>query len=204
MKRAIKWRALGVAWLLMFCTSIWAESPTAVLQRVATDMVSALKAHQSELQTNPRVIHRIVDETLVPVIDANRMAGLVVGRQYWYAATPDERREFVSLFKHLVINTYSNALASFNDDKVVIYPLRGEPQGRIVSVDSAVIRKNGQRIGINYQMVDTPQSWKVFDFSVEGVSIVSNYHSQFSNTLASGGMAQLVRDLKQRLAGSAS
>lgn len=196
-------RAVCVGGLLLVASTVSAASPTEVLQQVATQLVSELKAHQQQLAQDPKVIQHIVDNTLVPVIDANRMSGLVVGRQYWYAASPDERREFVNLFKRLVINTYSNALASFNDDKVVIYPLRQAPTGRIVSVDSAVIRKNGQRIAINYQLVNSQDSWKVFDFSVEGVSIVSNYHSQFAGTLASGGMTQLVKELKQRLAGSA-
>jgi phospholipid transport system substrate-binding protein len=160
-------------------------------------MVSQLNQHKTELHDST-VIHQIVNTTLVPIIDSNRMAGMVVGRQNWYAASPQERREFVALFKKYVINTYANALASFDDDHLQVYPLRGNISQRFVSVRSVIIRKSGQRIGISYNMVQSGGQWKVYDFSIEGVSIVQNYRSQFSSILASGGMHQLIQKLQNR------
>lgn len=202
---ALKFIRVGVLALLLMVTSLAsADSPTDMLQGVADRMLAQLAQHKAQLKKNPAIIHRIVDEVLVPVIDVNRMAGMVVGRQYWYSAQPEARRAFVALFQRLVINTYAGALASYDDDRVVIYPVRGSAVGRTLSVDSTIIRKNGRRIGISYQLIATPGGWKVYDFSVEGVSIVSNYHAQFSNTLASGGMTQLVHQLSQRMGAKAS
>lgn len=181
--------------LLVWCCWASAESAVTMLQSVANNMISQLEKNKSQLKSNPKVIHHIVDNVLLPYADINRMAGMVVGRQAWDAATPAERREFVALFKRRVINTYSNALASYNGDKVVVYPVRGGENGRYLSVNSVIIRKSGQKIGISYKLIRTGNSWKVYDFSIEGVSIVSNYHSQFANTLANGGIAHLNKAL---------
>lgn len=190
------WIVLG---FMAFGVVLAGNTPTELLKQVGDNMVTELKAHQSELKSHPDVIHAIVTRTLIPAVDVNRMSGLVVGRQYWYQATPDQRHEFVSLFQRLVINTYSNALASYDNDKLVVLPMRQAPEGRLASVQTAIVRKDGRRIGITYEMVKQDDQWKVYDFSVEGVSIVSNYHSQFADTLAQGGMSSLIKQLQARL-----
>lgn len=196
MKLRFGWRLSLFAILLFIGSCVYAVSPSAVLQTAADRMVAQLDQHKNQLH-NSAVIHKIIDNTLVPIIDANRMAGMVVGRQNWYAASPQERREFVALFKKYVISTYSNALASYDDDRLKIYPVREDTANqRFVSVKSAIIRKSGQKIGISYNMVQTQGQWKIYDFSIEGVSIVQNYRSQFSSTLASGGMRELIRKLQ--------
>lgn len=192
----IKLRLWWVSLLLCVSFSVLADSPAQILQQVGNRMIDQLQQNKSQLR-NRAVIQRIVDNVLVPYIDINRMAGMVVGRQNWYSATPAVRHEFVRQFKRVVINTYANALATFNDDKVKVYPVRGGVQGRFASVNSEVIRRSGQRIPIDYKLINKSSHWKVYDFSIEGVSIVANYRSQFSGTLAAGGLKALVAKLQQ-------
>lgn len=182
--------------LLFAGTLVFSASPVQVLQNVAKQMISKLHQNKSQLRRNAVLIHRIVNQTLVPHIDANRMAGMVVGRQYWYSASPSQRRAFVAQFKRVVINTYAKALASYNDDKVTVYPLRGQIRGRVARVRSAIVRKNGQKIQISYNLIKSSGHWKVYDFSIEGVSIVQNYRSQFASALARGGMTELLARLR--------
>lgn len=188
-------RSIVLFALLLCSVASFANSPVATLQGVADRMITQLEKHRTELN-NPAVIHQIVDVVLVPYVDMNRMAGMVVGRQMWYGATSAQRHEFVNQFKHLVVNTYANALASYDDDHVQVYPLRDGSNGRFVDVRSVVLRKSGQRIVINYHLVQVGGQWKVYDFSIEGVSIIQNFRSQFANTLATGGMAALINKLQ--------
>ena len=183
--------------LLFFVTTSLAESPVTLLQGIADKMVAQLSANQSKLKTDPDIIRKIVENVLIPYVDTTRMAGSVVGRTNWYSVSGDERRQFVEAFQQVVIATYSDALASFDDDKVVVYPLRQTADGKkTVQVNSAIIRKSGQKIAINYNLVSAGSSWKIYDFSIEGVSIVQNYRAQFANTLASGGMKKLISQLE--------
>lgn len=172
-----------------------ASSPVPMLQGVANNMIAQLEKNKRQLKSNRKIIHRIVNSVLVPHISINRMAGSVVGRRYWNSATSSQRKQFVKEFKYLVINTYSNALASYDGDKVKFYPLRGAVTSRAVRVKSVIIRKSGQRIPISYNVINTDGKWKIYDFAIEGVSIVNNYRSQFSSTLARGGMPALLKML---------
>ncbi len=189
---------------LSFAAPALGETPSEILKKLADKMVAQLSANQSQLQKDPSIVRHIVETVLVPDIDTNRMAGLVVGRNAWRSASSSERREFVKQFKLVVIATYSDALASFDDDKVVIYPPRQSFEDKkYAQVTSAILRKSGQKIAISYDLISTTDKntgknvWRIYDFSIEGVSIVQNYRAQFASTLANGGMKRLITQLQQ-------
>lgn len=184
--------------ILLFLLSsgvIAKTSPVVTLEKVADQMLTYLHQNQSELR-NPKVIYRIVNVVLIPYVDMERMAGSVVGRQYWQEATPAQRQTFIKEFEYLVVSTYSAALSSYNNDTIRFYPLRDNTDSHhVVKVDSVIVRKNGQRIPISYNLVLRGDRWKVYDFSIEGVSMVQSYHSQFAGVLAQGGMPALLQRL---------
>src|SRR5260221_56998 len=115
-------RGLIIVFLFLSCQLAFAVgSPITMLQNAANQMLSYLQQHQAELNGQPQLISGIVERVLVPQIDVNRMAGLVVGRQAWQAASPVQRQLFIAEFKKLVISTYANALASYDNDQVQFY-----------------------------------------------------------------------------------
>jgi phospholipid transport system substrate-binding protein len=195
-KQMSRWFALLFLFLICQLASA-TNSPTSMLQNVANQMLAYLQQHQAELNSHPQLIAGVVERVLVPHINTDRMAGLVVGRQVWQTATPAQRQAFIGEFKKLVISTYANALASYNNDRVQFYPLRGGFAGqRMVTVNSVIIRQNGQRIVISYNLVMNGSHWQVYDFSIEGVSMVQSYQSQFADVLAHGGMPALIKKLE--------
>ncbi len=184
-----------VAFLLLFSVSIFAASPVAVLQGASQRMINQLEKNKSRLKSS-RTIYRIVTRTLMPYVDVNRMAASVVGRQYWSKASASQRSQFVRQFRRLVISTYSNALSSYNGDKVKFYPSRSNYQrARTAKVRSVLIRRNGRRIPISYNVVRRGSTWKIYDFSIENVSMSQSYRAQFSGVLARSGMKGLIKRL---------
>lgn len=166
-------------------------SPVTQLQTIANHMVSQLKNNKTQLH-NMAVIRRIVNEVLVPAVDIDRMSASVVGR-YWRAATPAQKTQFEKEFTRLVTTTYASALSSYNDDKIEFKPLRESYASRqTLRVSSVIVRKNGQKIPITYDVLRSGDQWKVYDFSIEHVSMVQSYRSQFSDVLAQGGMPALL------------
>lgn len=171
-------------------------SPVDQLQGVANRMVTQLEQNKSQLK-NTKVIRRIVNQVLLPSVDLDRMSASVVGR-YWQTAIPAQREQFKKDFAYLVTTTYSAAFASYDDDRVQFYPLRESYENRDVMVlRSVIIRRNGQRIPIGYNVVRSGNQWKVYDFSIEHVSMVQSYRAQFENVLANGGMSALLARLQQ-------
>lgn len=170
-------------------------SPADQLQTVANKMVSQLEMNKSQLH-NMSVIRRIVNQVLMPNIDVDRMSASVVGRD-WRTATPAQKTQFEKEFSYLVTTTYSSALASYNGDKVTVQPMRGDfVSEQTTRVNSIIIRKNGQHIPISYDVVRSGDAWKVYDFSIEHVSMVQSYRSQFADVLAKGGISVLLTRLQ--------
>lgn len=166
-------------------------SPTAQFQSVANRMITQLESNKSQLH-KMSVIRRIVNQVLLPNVDLNRMSASVVGNA-WRTATSAQKTQFKKDFSYLVTTTYAAALSSYNDDRVVFQPVRGGYESaQTTRVNSEIIRKSGQRIKITYDLVRAGNSWKVYDFSIEHVSMVQSYRAQFSGVLAQGGMPALL------------
>jgi phospholipid transport system substrate-binding protein len=121
------------------------------------------------------------------------MARLVVGRHYWQRATVDQRHAFIHEFTRLVVRTYAVALASYNQQQVKFLPLREQVANqRRLQINTLVIKPGAPSIPVTYRLVKRGNVWKIYDFSVDGVSFIHNYRSQFSGVLASGGFAGLL------------
>ncbi|HLB56485.1 MAG TPA: ABC transporter substrate-binding protein [Coxiellaceae bacterium] len=197
MKKFFSLKAITI--LITFCfispLCFAITSPAAQLQAVANKMVSQLETNKSQLH-NMSVIRRIVNQVLMPNIDVDRMSASVVGRD-WRTATPAQKSQFEKEFSYLVTTTYSSALASYNGDQVTVQPMRGDfTTEQTTRVNSLIIRKNGQHIPISYDVVRSGDAWKVYDFSIEHVSMVQSYRSQFADVLAKGGMSALLTRLQ--------
>ena|SRR3990167_663653 len=170
-------------------------SPATQLQAVANNMISQLEANKSHLNKFS-VIRRIVNQVLIPHVDVDRMSAAVVGR-YWRAATPAQRSQFEKEFSYLVTTTYASALSSYDGDIVRFQPLRGNYEAaQTATVNSVIIRKNGQRIEISYDVTRHGNRWQVYDFSIEHVSMVQSYRAQFQDVLAQGGMPALLKRMQ--------
>ncbi|WP_304985804.1 MlaC/ttg2D family ABC transporter substrate-binding protein [Coxiella-like endosymbiont] len=183
--------------LIFFCSFALAiTSPLISLKDIANKMIAELQQHQSQLKNNPQLINQIVNQQLIPHIDVDRMASYVIGRHYWQTATLAQRKLFIREFEKMVVSTYSMALSFYDEEQIKFRPLRSRVTNqKEVNVESIILRRNGQRIPISYNLVNNGRQWKVYDFSIEGISLIQSYRSQFSGVLAQGGLAALLERL---------
>ena len=179
--------------LMLFTLSALADpAPLVMLKQVSTQMTSELDRHKGQINTS--VIGNIVHRILLPHVDLESMSRSVVGRNYWLQATPAQRTQFKQAFTNLVIKVYAAPLSRYNGETIAFMPLR-DASGSRLQVESIISRKNGQRIPVNYRLVQIGGAWKVYDFSVEGISMVSSYRAQFDNILQQQGMSGLLKRL---------
>jgi phospholipid transport system substrate-binding protein len=173
-------------------------APLSMLKQTSAQMLSALKQNRAQLQNNPNLIHRIVVQILLPHVDLDSMSRAVVGRSYWSQATPAQQSQFKKVFTDTVIRTYSTAISSYQEEQIKFYPVRGFNIGQTqAQVRSEILRKNGQVIPVSYRLVQKNGQWFVTDFSVEGVSLIQSYQSQFAGVLSQNGFSGLLTRLKQ-------
>ncbi|MCB1741808.1 MAG: ABC transporter substrate-binding protein [Gammaproteobacteria bacterium] len=163
--------------------------------RTATESVmrELRNIKQSDSGGRERVL-RMVDELILPHFDFDRMSRWVLGR-YWKRAAADEQQAFIREFRGLLVRTYASALVDYADEMVEFLPSRVRPNSE-VSVRTVVSRSNGPGIPITYEMHERNGHWKVYDVSVEGVSLVINYRNSFTAEVKRNGLRHLVEQLR--------
>lgn len=183
-----------------FCLGISAvsakEAPDALLKRLTEEIISELRQQDKVLKQDPNQIYVIVDRVLVPYIDWHTMAQWVIGRNAWGKATASERTRFSNEFKDLLIRTYASTLRAYNNQKIEYLPVRGGIQGKQkVIISSRIIESGKDPIKVTYRLVDKGERWKVYDISIEGVSLLKGFQSQFETQIQQGGLEALIDHL---------
>jgi phospholipid transport system substrate-binding protein len=139
-----------------------------------------------------------VSEVIDPHTDFERISALVLGK-LWKTATPDEREHFKQEFKTLLIRTYSRAFIEFKEWTVRFLPLEMAANADKVIVKTQVLQPGIQPIAVDYRMALHDNQWKAYDIMIEGVSLVTNYRSTFTNEVqAKGSLTAVIDSLAKR------
>ncbi len=136
-------------------------------------------------------ITKFVNEVIYPHTDFDRISALVLGK-LWKTATVDERERFKHEFQTLLVRIYSRAFVEFNDWSVRFLPLDMESNATKVIVKTEILQPGIQPIGVDYRMLLSQGEWKAYDIMIEGVSLVTNYRSTFTNEVESKGSLNAV------------
>ena len=176
----------------------WAvQAPQEMVQQTAEQMLTKLRDERKVIDEHPGRIYELVNEIVLPHFDFERMASWVLGR-YWRTASPEQRKEFVDQFRTLLVRTYAKSLSSYTDDKINYLPFRGSPQQTEVKVRTEVDQPGGFPIPIDYDLYRKGDEWKVFDVTIDGVSLVTNYRTTFANQIRQDGLDKLISSLADR------
>ena len=171
-------------------------SPQDLVRDTSTRMLSALRDEHASIEQNAERLYEMVDAIVLPYFDFERMSQWVLGPN-WRTATPEQRSAFVEQFRNLLVRTYSRALKDYADEKITYLPFVNEGNSDLVTVRTE-IEHAGSAIPIAYSMYRSALGWKVYDVSVSGVSLVTNYRSTFGNIIRKEGMDSLIRQLAER------
>ena len=117
--------------------------------------------------------------------------------QNWSKFDPEQRKEFIKLYKTLLADTYADKILAYTNEKIVFskeVPL----SDKTAEVRSSVLRKPSE-IPINYRVIKKDDGWRVYDVVVEGVSLINNYRSQFREILLSKPPESLLETLRKKV-----
>ena len=201
----LSWLAISCMVLTVFPVTTQAADgdPVSMLQSIANQMIAGLKAKQTTLKENPGLVYSLANRIIVPHADLDEMSKRVLPPQTWNSATIAQRQQFKREFTTLLVRTYASALAEYKDQTVQFFPVRGGYAGKsTVKVDSKIIRSDGPSISVNYSVVNLGSQWRLYDMTVEGVSMLQSFRSQFSDQLDRGDISSLIQVLRQHNTGN--
>jgi phospholipid transport system substrate-binding protein len=196
--------ALAIAALLLPVTllavaraaeSIPGPTPQDLIEKTARGLLEALDADREKAKQDPARVRALVDELLLPHFDTDYSARLVLGK-HWRAATPEQRRRFVDAFYQSLLRNYGSALAEFTADRLTVLPFRGDLASGQAVVRTEVKRSNGVRVPVNYTLHSTPQGWKAWDVTIEGISYVRNFRNDVGTEVEQAGLESVIKRLE--------
>ena len=116
--------------------------------------------------------------------------------KHWKERTAEEKKEFADLFGKLLENSYANKIETYSNEKIIYVDEKKKGNFALVKT---IIQKNNDEIPINYKLVKLDNDWKIYDFIVEGVSMIKNYRTQFKKIIHKSSYEELVSKLKKKL-----
>ncbi len=180
--------------ILVVCICLWgsqaiaAENPLDVVKTGTNQVLKILKEYPQDTQARREKIRAVVNKYL----DFDGVSRLALGPQ-WNNQPPEKQQEFSRDFSRLLFSKYIENIENYADQKITYSQRQVGPQHVVVeavvggqAIDYAVHLKNG--------------NWTVYDVSVQGLSLVINYRSEFDAMLANGSFDNLLMVLKQKVA----
>ena len=172
-----------------------AGQPTEVVKGTVDEVLRLLSdpALKSPAKRSQR--RQMVKSTIDRHFDYEEMAKRCLGAS-WRSLNAAQRTEFVRLFGELLEASYYDKIERYTDEKIS-YPAENL-DGEYAEVRSVIVRKN-DRIPMDYRLLHKSSNWMVYDVVIEGVSLVSNYRSQFGRVVSESGYGELVRRLRVKV-----
>jgi phospholipid transport system substrate-binding protein len=169
-------------------------TPDALIEKVGTELIDRIKADKAIQGGDFEKLSALVDELVMPHVNFQRMTSLAAGR-WWRQATPEQQKQLMDEFRIMLLRTYSGALASVEDQRIRMKPMRAAADATDVIVRSEIVQPRGEPIQLDYRLHRIDSAWKIYDVNVLGVWLVETYRTQFGQEASRGGVEGLIKSL---------
>jgi len=188
-------RLVSMLLAMLIAAPAWAQDdPKTVIETTVNAIVDVLKQRQDKsklTEADREAIRHVVDGRF----DYMEMSKRSLGRE-WQSVSDADRKKFADIFRQLLERSYGNRLAEYREQKVEYD--NAEFKGDKARVKTLVIDANKQT-PVEYRLHQTPTGWQVYDIKIEGVSLVSTFRTDFSQTLDKEGFSGLMRTLEKKV-----
>ncbi|MEX1297989.1 MAG: ABC transporter substrate-binding protein [Desulfotignum sp.] len=193
-----------IIWICLICVIGW-MTPAPVcaddaearkqLELSINAILDILKDDELKQEANTALRREALRKKIYERFDLEKMSQFSLGR-HWRGVTPEQRKTFVTLFSQLLEKSYVEKIESYTDEQVLY--VKEQVRNDKAQIDTKIITDSIE-IPIDYRMYQTEDGkWMVYDIVVEGVSLVANYRSQFSQMLDSGTFESLILELEKK------
>lgn len=191
----------SIALFVAATTAAQAGEPTDQLKTHVDEVLKVLENPALRAPDKAEERRDVIRKVANQIFDFEETAKRALG-PHWTARTPAERKEFVGLFTDLLERSYVSRIEQYGGEKVTY--AGDQVTGDQALVKTRILSKTGTEIPVDYRMFKSPQGWRVYDVNIEGVSLVSNYRTQFNKIVQTESYQALVDRLKSRSTGDAA
>jgi len=172
-------------------------SPEEMVRKVTADVLDAIKSDKQLQAGDRRKTLALAEQKILPHVDFREAAQLAMGKS-WSTASPAQQDQITNEFRSMLVRIYSNAIDVYRGQTMKVLPVRLPPGATEVTVRNQYLREGRPPVAVEYAMKKTPEGWKIYDISVEGVSLVLTYRAEFESITRTSGIAGLLKRLAEK------
>jgi len=173
------------------------QSPEDLVKQVTADVLGTIQS-DTQLQAGDRKkALALAEQKVLPHVDFRAAAAMAAG-QSWRQATPEQQDQLAKEFRAMLIRIYSNAIGIYNGQTMKVLPSRTAPDATDTVVRNQYIKPGRQPVMVEYAMHKTPEGWKIYDITVEGVSLVLTFRSEFDQIVRTSGIDGLIKRMQEK------
>jgi phospholipid transport system substrate-binding protein len=170
--------------------------PEVIIEQTSTQLLDIINQESDRIREDVKFVDSIVNDIIVPIIDLQSMAKLILGK-HWKTASEQQRNDFIGEFKNMLIRTYAKSVADFGHAEINIIPNAEAQKGKFYRVKTQVTLSGSPPLNVDYvfrQQKD--KQWKAFDLVVDGLSMIKNFRSSFSQEIEETSLDALINRMR--------
>ena len=181
------------------------QAPDDMLKAATLEMLRSVNQHRDEIKQSPDKLKSLVEEIILPHLDFIGASKIVMGK-YWRLAETKQKVAFIKQFRLLLLRFYSSALAEYlsgnskdlPEDLIQYFPIKLNEGETSLTVRAELQAESGKNIPIYYRVHLTSKGWKIYDVSVEGISMITTYKNNFATQFKTQGVDALIASLVEK------
>ena len=155
------------------------EDPYVFIDSNAQKMVQVLIENKDLFSKDREAYENKIKEIFDPMIDFRRVAASVMGKKYYQASSPQQRRDFVAIFRNSLLDTYSETLAQWGDQSINTLPGEGDWSGLKSIEVKQMLDTGSSKYPISYKLRKSDDQWMIVNIIVNGVNLGLTFRNQF-------------------------
>jgi phospholipid transport system substrate-binding protein len=171
--------------------------PEELIQNITDEVMTAVRADKELAAGDREKALKLAEEKILPHVDFEEATRLALSRA-WSQASAEQKRKLVAEFRAVLLRTYTNAMSAYTSSQAKYLPPRGKPQAAEATVRYQFSREGSRPLQVAYELRRTAAGWKIYDISVEGISLVLTYRTEFDGIVKQEGIEGLIRRLAQK------
>ncbi len=172
--------------------AIAADDPMSVVQSTVNDALAVLRNRQVPAAQRREQLKQIIAKSF----DFTEMSRSALG-YHWRQISPEQQQEFSQVFTTFIEDSYLAKINDYSDQQVQFVTSRNDgPQ--YAQVATNIIGSGKDPVAVNYRLLEKDGQWKIYDVTVDAISIIANYRNQFNRVMNNQGYPKLISDLKSK------
>ena len=188
------------AYILCVVSLVWGSGQVFAQSQITADLKGTIDqvleiVSDKDLKKNPTLRREKLRNVIGLRFNYKQMVMRSLAK-YYKNRSDKEREEFTQLFKKLLENSYATKIENYRNETIDY--VGEQVKGKYALIKTQIVRKDSV-IDVDYKMLKESGQWLVYDFVIEGVSLIRNYRSQFSKIISTESYATLVSKLSKKV-----